>query len=155
MGLKLYHKNTDDEFIEISANENDDLDPLTSTHDGKTGSVVVKQLYINNDDASKWFSNIIINPIDTIDANPYGDVGYDETGWGVKLSESINEPSESEWEDIHWGEQIDILNVGSESAPDITTYLPFWYLETCPPNEDAKIKTDIVINVSYTENAVI
>ena len=154
MGLKLYYKK-DDVFVEISDNVEDGLDPLTSVHDGKTGSVVTKQLYLRNNDPSKWYSNIIIRPIDLVDANPYGDIAYSETGWGVKLSEEENEPSSSEWEGIDWGGSIDIIDLGSDSGPDTTTYVPFWYLESCPPNTDAVIKTDIVINVSYTENAVI
>lgn len=154
MGLKLYYKE-DDVFMEVSTSTEDGLDPLTSVHDGKTGSVVSKQLYLRNDNASKWYSNIIVKPIDLVDANPYGDIAYSETGWGIKLSEEADEPSVSEWEDISWGSPIDVIDIGSDSGEDTTTYIPFWYLESCPPNTDAKIKTDIVINVSYTENAVI
>ena len=54
-----------------------------------------------------------------------------------------------------WGEQILISSIGSDSTGDTTTFYPFWYYITCPPNEDVKIKTDIVLNVSATENAVI
>ena len=81
MGLKLYFKNENDQFEEVTS-EN----PISTTHNGKTGDIKTIQLYIRNDDSTKWFSNIIIKPIDLIDANPYGDVGYTETGWGVKLS---------------------------------------------------------------------
>ena len=153
MGLKLYYKE-DDEFVEITS-DSDLENPLTIVHDGKTGDVKTVQLYARNDDVAKWFSNIIVRPVDLVDAYPYGDVAYDETGWGVKLSEGSSEPSEGEWEDINWGEEISVANIGSDLGHDTTTYLPFWYLESCPPNTDAQTKTDLVIQVSYTDNAVI
>ena len=153
MGLKLYYKE-DDVFKEITQ-ASDLANPLTTVHDGKTGDIKTVQVYLRNDDSSLWFSNIIIKPIDLVDANPYGDIAYTETGWGVKLSPGSEEPTESEWDDINWGNQIDMSNIGSDGSYNITTYYPFWYLITCPPNTDAKVKTDIVLNVSYTENAVI
>jgi hypothetical protein len=153
MGLKLYYKNSLDAFVEASIGD-DTSDPITTTHDGKNGDVATVDLYIRNDDVAKWFSNIIITPQDLIDAFPYGDVNYDETGWGVRLSAGGTEPTEAEWEDINWGEVIIMENVGSNDSADTTTYFPFWYLITCPPNTDAENKEDIILRVDYTENVV-
>ena len=153
MGLKLYYKE-DDQFIEITA-DNDLSNPVVSVHNGKTGDTITTQLYLRNDDAAKWFSNILVQPVDLVDAEPYGDVAFSETGWGVKLSAGAEEPTAGEWEDISWGNQIDMDDIGSDLTADTTTYFPFWRLETCPPNEEAQIKTDLVINTSYTENSVI
>jgi len=152
MGLKLYYKE-DDQFVEISSDLNLDT-PLTTIHNGKTGDVVTTQIYIRNDDATKWFSNIILQPVDLVDANPYGDVAYSETGWGVKLSYGSAEPTVGEWEDLAWGNEIDAPNIGSALSADTTTYYPIWQLESCPPNTNAQIKEDLVIQVSHTENAV-
>ncbi len=153
MGLQLYYKE-DDGFVAIT-DSGDLTQPLTTVHDGKTGDEQTVQVYIRNDDVAKWFSNIIIKPVDLVDANPYGDVIYTETGWGVKLSAGAEEPTRGEWEDLDWGDSINIGDLGSDSSADTATYSPFWFLITCPPNTDAKIKTDIVLNVSYTENSVI
>jgi len=153
MGLKLYYKEND-EFIAIT--ESGDIEsPLLTIHDGKTGDTLTVAVYLRNDDAAKWFSNIRINPVDLVDANPYGDIVYSETGWGIKLSQGAEEPSVGEWDDIDWGDTISMADVGSDSTEDVATYYPFWYLITCPPNTNAKIKTDIVLNVSYTENSVV
>ena len=70
------------------------------------------------------------------------------------MSQGGTEPTSSEWEDINWGESIDMDDIGSDSGYDIATYSPFWYLITCPPNTDAQNKEDIVLKVLYTENAV-
>jgi hypothetical protein len=153
MGLAIYYKE-DDQFVEMSSDQ-DLSTPLTTVHDGKPGDTITVCLYLRNADVSKWFSNLRIKPIDLVDASPYGDVAYDETGWGVKLNAGGEEPTAGEWEDIDWGNEIDMESVGSDSGADTTTYFPFWYLITCPPNTDAKVKTDIVLNVSYTENAVV
>jgi hypothetical protein len=153
MSLKLYYKEND-AFVEITSD--DDLtNPLVTIHDGKVGDVITSQVYIRNDNTGMWYSNIFIKPVDLVDANPYGDVAYTETGWGVKLSKGATEPTSSEWEDIAWGNQIEMDDIGSNSLADTTTYSPLWMLITCPPNTDAQVKTDIVINTRYTENVVI
>jgi hypothetical protein len=153
MGLRLYHK--EDDIFYLITSSGDLTQPLVTNHDGKTGDTQSTLVYLRNDDVSKWFSNIVIRPIDLVDANPYGDIIFTETGWGIKLSAGSDEPSLGEWEDIIWGAEINMEDVGNDSLADTTTYYPFWFLITCPPNTDAKVKTDIVLNVSYTENAVI
>ena len=153
MGLGLYYKK-DDVFYAIT-NVGDLTRPLLTAHDGKTGDTQTTQIYIRNDVISKWFSNIRIKPVDLIDPEPYGDIIYTETGWGVKLSKGSEEPTQSEWEDIEWGTELEMDNIGADSGYNITTYYPFWYLIACPPNTNAKVKTDIVLNVAYTENSVI
>ena len=153
MGLGLYFKK-DDVFYAITS-VGDLTQPLTTIHDGKTGDTQTVQVYIRNNDSSKWFSNIIIKPVDLIDANPYGDIIYTETGWGVKLNNGSEEPTQSEWEDIEWGNEINVDDIGTNLLANTTAYYPFWFLITCPPNTNAKIKTDIVLDVAYTENSVI
>jgi hypothetical protein len=154
MALKLYYKNTSDQYVAISSGT-DLTSTLNAVHDGRTGDTVTIQLYLRNDDNTKWFSNILLRPLDLVDPDPYGDIAYSETGWGVKLSAGSSEPTTGEWEDIEWGGRISMSDIGSDSLANTTTYYPLWYLVTCPPNTDAQIKTDIVINTSYTENAVI
>ena len=153
MGLNLYYKNSDDEFVLVT-NSTDLTSPITTVHDGKLGDTVTMQMYVRNDDITKWFSNISILPVDKIDADPYGDVGYVETGWGVKLNQGAAEPTSGQWDDIDWGSSIIMDDIGSDGSYNTTTYYPLWYLISCPPNVSAQVKTDIVLKVSYTENAV-
>lgn len=153
MGLGIYFKDSDGNWSKATIGT-DKTNPITTTHDGKDGDTKTITLYLRNDDSSKWYSNVTITPVDRIDANPYGDVGYDETGWGVKLNKGGTEPTQGEWNDIDWGSNISMDNIGSNSAADTATYYPFWYLITCPPNENAKNKSDIILKVEYTENAV-
>lgn len=149
----MYQKNINDQYVEISRGT-DLISPVSTVHDGRVGGNVYCQLYIRNDESTKWYSNIQIIPIDTVDAYPYGDVAYTETGWGVKLSAGAQEPSLAEWEDIAWGNTINMSNIGSASLADTTTYFPFWYMITCPPNELAKTKVDINLRVLRTNNSI-
>lgn len=152
MGLAVYYKDEDDQFQRTT----EDFDiPISTVHDGKTGDIKTVQLYLRNDDKTKWFSNVLAEPVDLENTGSFDDVAYTETGWGVKLNAGAVEPTTGEWDDLGWGEQISLSNVGSASVYDTTTYQPFWYYITCPPNEDVKIKLDIVLDVNYTENAVI
>lgn len=153
MGLAVYYKDENDQFVEASTDSDFEY-PIVTTHDGKKGDIKTIQLYMRNDDAAKWFSNIIVLPVDTVGANPDGDVIYTETGWGVKLSQGASEPASGEWDDITYGAQISMDDIGSDGGSDTTTYFPLWYYITCPPNEDVAIKVDVVLEVSFTENAV-
>ena len=153
MTIKMYYKEND-VFIEVTSGT-DVTNPITTTHNGKSGDQKSVCLYLRNDDVAKWYSNIIVRPVDLVDPEPYGDIAYNETGWGVKLNPGGTEPTETEWVDILWGEPINMSNIGSDSAYDITTYSPFWYLISCPPNMDAQNKSDIVLNAEFTENTVV
>lgn len=154
MALKLYYKNSLDEYVAVSLTTGEPTVPVRTSHDGKTGDVQSVLLYLQNDDDTKWYSNIFVEPYDLIDRNPYGDIAYSETGWGVKLSSGGLEPTTHQWEAIRWGEAIEIEDIGSDSDGDIINYYPFWYYVTCPPNTNAQNKTDITLKVLYTENAV-
>lgn len=154
MALKLYYKNSSDEYVEASPTTGEAINPISTVHDGKNGDTQSLILYLKNDNSAKWYSNIVIVPYDLINSGIYDDVVYDETGWGVKLSYGGTEPTTYEWDEINWGESISMDNVGSDSLGDTATYYPFWYLVTCPPNTNAQNKTDIVLKLYYTENAV-
>jgi hypothetical protein len=140
MALSLYYKNDQDQFVEVT-----DTTPITTIHNGRTGDKKTIQLFIRNDDETRWFSNIIVKP---------ENVTYEITGWGVKLYPGDSCPSVSLWEDITWGSQIDIEDIGSDEAADTSLYSSFWYYITCPPNEPVIIKKDISLKVSFTENIV-
>lgn len=151
--LSIYYKDSEGAYIQVSKGS-DLSSPIITNHNGQSSTVVTLPLYLRNDESTRWYSNIRILPFDLEDANPYGDVAYDETGWGVKLSTGGTEPTNAEWEDINWGEEISMSDIGSDSLGDTTTYYPFYYLITSPPNVDAQNKLDITLKTSYTENAV-
>jgi hypothetical protein len=153
MALSLFYQDEDDVYVEVSSG-NEFTTPITTTHDGKNGDIKTMCIYLKNDDLSLWYSNIIVTPVDLVGDSTTEDTSYEETGWGIKLSKGGTSPTSAEWNDIDWGDSISMDNIGAESAGDDSTYSPFWYLISCPPNTDAQNKSDIVLRVSYTENAV-
>lgn len=153
MSLKIYHKDSGGSWVETT--QDDDLtNPIHTIHDGKNGDTKVVSLAIHNDGStSLWYSDVAVVAEDLVDSGSMDDTIYEETGWGIKLSSEASEPTEAEWDDIDWGNQIDIVDIGSDSGADLS-YFPFWCLITCPPNTDAQNKQDLVIKTLYTENAV-
>jgi len=152
MSLKLYFKQNE-QFVEVSA-AGDFASPIATSHNGKTGDSSSVQLYIRNDDSAVYYTNIAIVPSDSVVSSAGSDIDYEHTGWGVKLSNTSEEPSSAEWDALLWANSIATSDIGNFSVGDSVTYVPFWYLITCPPNSNAQTKTDIVINVTYTENTV-
>lgn len=151
MALAIYKK-VDESYVEITE---DTTSTIYTVHDGKNGTTSILQLFLRNDGSSQWYENISILPHDTENTNPYGDVAYYETGWGIKLIAGSNQPTTAEWSDVNWGESIVMEDIGSDSSADTSTYFPFWYLISSPPHLDAINKTDIYLKVNFTENAVI
>jgi hypothetical protein len=143
MGISLYHKEND-QFVTGS---------IITTHDGKSGDVHAVQLFLRNDDVNLWFSNIQVTPVDSTATASLDETDYDSTGWGVRLIAGDNEPSASHWSSTNWGIAISMPNIGASGSADISTYYSFWYQITCPPNENAETKQNIVFRVTYTENA--
>jgi len=143
----------DEAYSELSIDEAF-TNPLKTAHDGKNGSTSVKKVFLRNTDDTKYYTDIRVFAKDSDSDYIYEDIVYNETGWGVKLSEGNSEPSDAEWEDISWGNAISIPNIGSADSGDQSTYRPFWALITCPPSAAAQNKKDIQLVVDYIERAV-
>jgi len=142
--LNIYYKDSEGDYILVST-DSSITSPVKTSHDGKNGTTALKLLYLRNNKSTNYYTDITISPLDLVDPTPYGDLSYTETGWGVKLSKGGTELSEAEWDNIEWGEGIDMDDVGSSSLGDTTTYYPFWFLVSSPPNTTAQIKTDIAL----------
>ena len=153
MALKIYYR-TNDQFVEVSQNGTM-TSPVATVHDGKIGDVTSTQLYLRNDDNARWYSNIEIFPYDKLvgEINA-GDINYEDTGWGMKLSLGSIEPTQAMWDDIDWGDSIVVTRIGDIGVPDTAQYYPFWCMISCPPNHDAETKENISLRIEYTENAI-
>ena len=152
MALKLYYKENS-VYKEVSS-ASDFGNPVATTHNGKTGDVVTEQLYLRNDNPALWYSGIIISSYDKTQSAEKNDSDYESTGWGIKLSDGEDEPTEGAWDNLLWDNTIEMDDIGESGIGDSTTYYPFWRLITCPPHTDIQIKKNISIKVEYTENAV-
>lgn len=139
--LKLY----DREFTLIA-----DGTTQRSSHNGVYGGAYDILLYLKNDDAATYYTDITIGL-----ADPAGSTGYlNEDGYYVKFLQGEDEPTEREWDLVLPGESIPLDDIGDADAADTVSYNPFWIRVYCPGNESAKEKLMGDVKIYYTESLV-
>ena len=126
--------------------------PITTTHRGDESEAIDLLLYLRNDDPLQWFSDIVVTPVDF--SAPDDTLGDKGTGWGIKLSPGIEQPSVTKWASIKFGESIEMSDIGDTGSPDTTTFYPFWFRIVSPSGEDVQTKIDIKLQIDLTKNAV-
>lgn len=148
MGLGVYNEPFGVKYSE----DGSQVTPVTTTHKGNEGEVIEILLYLRNDDPNQWYSDISIVGIDnTAPDDTQGDLG---TGWGVKLSPGLEQPTKSKWTSIKFANKILMSTIGGVGDPDTTTFYPFWYRIQSPPGVDVQTKKDIKLQIDFTRNAV-
>lgn len=122
-------------------------DPLRMTHDGKLGGSYEQLIYIKNDDATLYYTNVSLSPV----SSNYDDIAseWGETGFGLKLLYGERRPTETEWDQVKSGEAIMLPDIGTTDAADIANYFPVWVRTVCPGLTPAQIKTNLSIKLSY------
>lgn len=113
-----------------------DVNPITTTH-ATTGGVVSVQLWLFNDDATKTYQSINIDPTDA--------VSTDESTWVQLAPDSAGSPGTFG----AGGAALTMANV-----TDSNVAKPFWYKCTTPSGQSVSNKTDIKLTVNFTEFAV-
>lgn len=117
-----------------------DANPITTTHP-TTGSAVNVQLWLFNDDATKYYTGINIDPTDA--------VSTDESTWVTLAPDSAGAAGTFGAASA----ALSMANVGAAGAAD-TTGKSFWYKCTTPTGQSVQNKTDIKLTVNFTENPV-
>lgn len=118
----------------------DNTNPITTQHP-ITGSSVETKLWLFNNDATKYYTSITIDPTDvvTTDESTWVQLAPDNAGVaGTYLAASA---------------ALAMANIGSSGTGD-TTGKPFWVKVTTPSVADTVNKTDIKLTVTGTEFAV-
>mgnify|MGYP003112720137 FL=1 len=124
-----------------------DENPLRSFHNGYLGDSHEQICYLRNRDPSVYYSNIKIKP-EMIGG--YKDIGeFGLTGWGIKLMYGKRRPTEAEWDLVRSGDAISIPDIGTTEAADTFTNHPVWIRIYCPGNEDAQIRENMQLKVTY------
>lgn len=125
--------------------------PFSLTFDGRTGGTRQMRLYIRNDDALQYYTNLSL----TLQENssfPIIDNSIDGFAW--KLSEGDTQPTEADWANISSGNVIAFSDLGSSGSPDTSTYLPFWVYVQIPPGLDVQVFDRVQFVLSGEENAI-
>jgi hypothetical protein len=114
--------------------------PITTQH-AVTGTTVETKLYLYNDDATKYYQNINIDPTDA--------VSTDESTW-VYLA-----PDNAGVAGTYGAASaaLTMANIGAAGSGD-TTVKAFWMKVISPSGQSVQNKTDIKLTVNYREYAV-
>lgn len=146
MALKICERPTpDSEF----SNEGAFTNPLSHSFNGITGEIIEQRYYLRNDDVTHWYSEITIQAVD------HGDVIVDGTdGYSWKLIAGDERPLEEQWEMAVAGASIEMDDIGTASAGDESTYLPFWLRIEVPRGAPVESFQGVTLDVSCKENLV-
>lgn len=140
MGIQV----TDDAFVAYSTN-GDQTNPATTVHDGRINDVNDVLMYVKNDDSGKAYTSISIG----FDDNAYpNDTEGVESGWFLKISPGLTQPSEVDWAAITAGASSAIPNISGVGSE------PFWYRISSPRGLNAGLKLDISLELDYIEGTV-
>ena len=137
MSIKLYKDNMDPYS----------LDPMRTFHNGYLGGAHEELIYLRNEDAGNYYTNIVLSP--ELIGGYSNDVSFGLTGWGIKLMYGRRRPTEAEWDLVRSGDSIQIPDIGTTEAADTFTNHPVWVRVYCPAGESAKIKENMQVSITY------
>lgn len=152
MALAIYKETFPGSYTEISkVGELLNKFPIITTHDGEDGDSLEFKLYIRSDDSRVYYTSITAYP-ENLTSENY--IDGSTTGWGIKLREGSKQPTQSEWENISYGNTVSFSQIGNSGFGDANTYVPMWIRIECPANSPIKEKEATSITLSYTENLI-
>lgn len=126
--------------------------PFTLTFDGRIGGAQDRQVFIRNHDASRWYSNIQIQAVDSAGLD-LTDNSVDGFMWKL-LSKDIV-PTEEEWAQVTAGASLSLSDsLGSSSLGNTVTFLPVWIRVQIPRGQSIQTIKDIVLRITATEGLV-
>lgn len=122
-------------------------DPMRTFHNGYLGGPHEEIFYLRNDDASNYYTNIVITPQMIGGYDDSGEFGT--SGWGIKLLYGRRRPTEAEWDLVRSGDSIRVPDIGTTEAADTFTNHPVWTRVYCPAGEPADIRENMQLKVSF------
>ena len=131
-------------------NVDDSKLPISTVHDGVLGETVETLLYVKNDDILVYYTDVKVTPVSKVTPSI---VDGTSTGFGVKLSLGNTQPTEAEWAVVDYGNTIELDDLGSASAADLSAR-PFWVRIEIPAGTSADNKEQSVLYLEYTEGVV-
>lgn len=139
-------------FYDDIGNPYSATDPIRTFHDGFRGSSHEELIYIRNFDASKYYTDIVLQP-ELVGA--YADLGeWGTTGWAIKTMYGSRQPTEDEWDALEPSEAIALPDIGTTEAADTFTNHPVWVRVYCPGREAAQIRKNMQLKLQYFEKQV-
>jgi len=126
--------------------------PVQTTHDGTDGEVVEKKLFLMNDDAGLYYSNLTLQPL-PLTRTGVGNINYPEAYVSFKIIVQDLQPTANQWKSVQSGQAVIFPAIGSVGSPD-TSYKPFWIQTSIPAGTGIQNISDISLHLEGEENSV-
>jgi len=116
-----------------------------TTHNGYTGGSYEFKLYLQNDDSSKYYENVILSAIfpDLISNNI-----LTESGWSIKIKQTEIQPTEFEWNKVFINQNAVVSTLNTMNP------IAYWVRVYCPGLTPAQIKNNISLKLRYIERLI-
>lgn len=148
MGLSIY---TRADGVSAISTDGSFTAPFAIAFDGRTGGYKEVQLYVRNDEATRFYSNLTLSLEDN---SARSIVTNTEDGFAWKLSYGDTKPTYNDWLNTAAGNTISLPDIGAAGDPDTSTYLPFWLFIQMPEGLDVQLFTDVKFVLAGDENLV-
>lgn len=128
-----------------------DTNPVRFTFNGRYGGAQDQKVYIRNNNDTRWYSSISVQPIDTAGL---GRVDGTKDGYECRLIAQDLQPVNLQWDATTPGASISLSNLGTSTEGDIITYLPFWIRMAIKSNQPIATIKDLVFRITAKENLI-
>jgi hypothetical protein len=139
----------------LETNFNLNNESFITTHNGYTGGSYEFVFYLKNNDASLYYTDIVVKPVFPVEELLPGNL-LSETGWSIKVSYgSDSQLTEKEWNEIQINEELQVPDIGNSESANTDSYFPINVRVYCPGKTESQIRNDLSLNLRYIQNIVI
>jgi hypothetical protein len=131
--------------------DRDFINPFSLTFDGRQGGIKQTRLYLRNDDALVYYTNLTVK-VQDIGIEPI--INRPNDGFVWKLSAGDIQPTLNDWANLAPANTISLPDLGDLGSPDISTFLPFWVFVQTPQNLNVQTFDTVSFLVQGEENLV-
>ena len=155
--LSLYsYDGNSGQYVQFSY-DGDLSNNIRAVVNGVDGGSVIKKLFIRNDEAAYYYTNITVGftPSELVNPANTRKIKY-------KLLSGDTEPDNSTWDSVASGDSLTytntvksrkIDNIGSAGNPDLN-YYPLWLRIDVPPRSPMRVLLDVDVYIDSTVNPV-
>ena len=160
MSLDIYEYDASNNSYVLISQDGLQTRPVQTTHNGTTGEVVEKQLFLRNSNELFYYTNIALKstPASRVkidDPNhPEAYISYKIITKDIKPSGEawkINPPTKTEWAAAISGDAVPCLDIGTTNEAD-TSYKSFWIQVSIPSGTRIGALKDISIELTAEAN---
>jgi len=140
--LNLYSYDDFTDVYSPHSNAGSLTNPMTMLHDPAEQSVVIKKVFLRNDNANMYYTSVVLQyrPITTTVDNA--------NGWVFKLLYQDREPTAGEWSIVASGNSVVVGTIGESDSADLDFH-PLWIRVEAPMATPNGVYDEPYIAIDY------